>query len=106
MAERFVTAEPESYVATMSKARRKNRIFIDHFRNERGSTAIAPYSPRTHRGAPVAWPVTWPELEKAGSAGLVNVPEALRRAGEADPWAGYPNVRQSITAGARRALGV
>ena len=106
LAERFVDAEPESYVATMSKARRQNRIFIDNFRNERGSTAIAPYSPRAHPGAPVAWPVTWPGLAKAGSAALIDVPEALRRAGEADPWAGYRMVRQSITAGARRALGL
>jgi bifunctional non-homologous end joining protein LigD len=106
LAERFVTAEPESYVATMSKARRKNRIFIDHFRNERGSTAIAPYSPRARQGAPVAWPVTWPELAKAASAAVVEVPEALRRAGGPDPWTGYGEVRQSITAGARRALGL
>jgi len=106
LAERFVAADPESYVATMSKARRQNRIFIDHFRNERGSTAIAPYSPRTHQGAPVAWPVTWAELAKAEMAALVDVPEALRRAGGPDPWTGYAAVRQSITAGARRALGL
>ena len=106
LAERFVAAEPEGYVATMSKARRKDRIFIDHFRNERGSTAIAPYSPRTHQGAPVAWPVTWRELAEADSAALVDVPEALRRASGPDPWVGYTAARQSITAGARRALGL
>lgn len=104
--ERFVTAEPESDVATMTKARRKNRIFIDPFRNERGSTAIAPCSPRARPGAPVAWPVTWPELAKAVAAALVDVPEALRRAGWPDPRAWHWDVRQSITVGARRALGL
>ncbi|WP_373356610.1 DNA ligase D [Pseudoroseicyclus sp. CXY001] len=53
---------PDRYIATMSKAKRKGRIFIDWLRNERGSTAIAPYSLRARPGAPVAVPVTWDEL--------------------------------------------
>jgi bifunctional non-homologous end joining protein LigD len=32
----------DRYVANMSKARRKGRIFVDYLRNERGSTAISP----------------------------------------------------------------
>ncbi len=42
LAERFAHHAPERYVATMSKAKRKGRIFIDHFRNQRGSSAVAP----------------------------------------------------------------
>lgn len=57
MAERVVEDDPGHYVATMSKAERTGRIFIDHFRNERGATAIAPFSPRAREGAPLAWPV-------------------------------------------------
>ncbi|NDV00336.1 DNA ligase D [Pseudoroseicyclus tamaricis] len=55
---------PDRYVATMSKAKRKGRIFIDWLRNERGSTAIAPYSLRARPGAPVAVPVSWEELAR------------------------------------------
>jgi bifunctional non-homologous end joining protein LigD len=54
---------PESYTATMSKAKRKGRVFIDWLRNERGATAIAPYSLRARPGAAVAVPVTWSELQ-------------------------------------------
>jgi len=54
--------DPDRYVATMSKAKRKGRIFIDWLRNERGATAIAPYSLRARAGAPVAVPVSWDEL--------------------------------------------
>ncbi|MAM62978.1 DNA ligase D [Maritimibacter sp. UBA3975] len=53
---------PDRYTATMSKAKRKGRVFIDWLRNERGATAIAPYSLRARPGAAVATPVTWDEL--------------------------------------------
>ncbi|WP_372922014.1 DNA ligase D [Roseovarius sp.] len=53
---------PDRYTASMSKTRRKGRIFIDWLRNERGATAIAPYAMRARPGAPVATPVTWDEL--------------------------------------------
>ncbi|WP_301750329.1 DNA ligase D [uncultured Erythrobacter sp.] len=55
-------AEPERFIATMSKAKRKGKIFIDWLRNQRGATAVVPYSARSRAGAPVAVPVTWDEL--------------------------------------------
>jgi bifunctional non-homologous end joining protein LigD len=61
-AQALSAAEPDRFVATMSKAKRKDRIFIDWLRNQRGSTAILPYSARARAGAPVAIPVDWNEL--------------------------------------------
>lgn len=62
-AEALATVEPERFVATMSKAKRKGRIFIDYLRNQRGSTAVLPYSARARAGAPVAVPISWDELD-------------------------------------------
>ncbi|ABD26135.1 ATP-dependent DNA ligase LigD phosphoesterase module / ATP-dependent DNA ligase LigD polymerase module [Novosphingobium aromaticivorans DSM 12444] len=71
-AERFARAlalaEPDRYVATMSKARRKGRIFIDWLRNRRGSTAVMPYSARARANAPVAVPIAWEELDDFANA--------------------------------------
>jgi bifunctional non-homologous end joining protein LigD len=53
---------PKRYTATMSKAKRKGKVFIDWLRNERGATAIAPYALRARPGAAVAVPVSWDEL--------------------------------------------
>src|SRR5690606_26675101 len=65
--------DPDRYVANMAKAKRKGRIFIDYLRNERGSTAIAPYSTRARAGAPVATPVSWEELEKLPAANTFRI---------------------------------
>jgi bifunctional non-homologous end joining protein LigD len=46
----------------MRKADRKGRIFIDWLRNERGATAVLPYSVRARERPIVAAPVTWDEL--------------------------------------------
>jgi bifunctional non-homologous end joining protein LigD len=79
-ADRFsralAAAEPDRFVATMSKAKRKGKIFIDWLRNQRGSTAILPYSARARSGAPVAVPVSWAELHDIDSAARFSVTDA------------------------------
>jgi bifunctional non-homologous end joining protein LigD len=66
-------AEPERFLATMSKAKRKGRIFIDYLRNQRGATAILPYAARARPNAPVAAPVSWEELFDCDSGGRFTV---------------------------------
>ncbi len=88
-------AHPDRYVATMSKAKRKGRVFIDYLRNERGSTAIAPYSVRARKGATIAAPVTWDELAALDAANLFTI----RNIGErlAKPCPAATLAPQSIT---------
>ena len=71
-AERFAralsAAEPDRFLAVMTKAKRRGKIFIDYLRNGRGATAIMPYAARAREGAPVAAPVSWTELRNLDSA--------------------------------------
>lgn len=76
LAQHMSEQAPERYVATMSKARRKGRIFIDWLRNQRGATAVMPYSARARANAPVAVPVDWAELDAMESAHPFGVGDA------------------------------
>jgi bifunctional non-homologous end joining protein LigD len=57
-------AEPERFTANIRKVQRKGRIFLDWLRNQRGATAVLPYSARAREGAPVAAPIAWEELDQ------------------------------------------
>ena len=76
-AQRFAVAlaqaEPDRFTANMAKARRKGRIFLDYLRNQRGSTAIMPYSARAREGAPVSAPINWGELDDFAGGGHFTV---------------------------------
>jgi len=81
--EALVLAEPDRFIATMSKAKRKGKIFIDWLRNQRGATAVVPYSARAREGAPVAVPIAWGELsgfENAHPFSIGDAEKVLRRA--------------------------
>ncbi len=72
-AETMAKDVPAAYVANMSKAKRKGRIFIDFFRNDFSSTAVVPFSLRAREGAPIAWPVSWQDLKKAKKASSITL---------------------------------
>jgi len=80
LAEEMVAAVPEAYIATMSKAKRAGKIFIDYFRNDYTATAIADYGVRARPGAPVALPLEWKELKNLRSADQFTIKDALKRA--------------------------
>lgn len=85
IAEEMVSAAPEAYVATMSKAKRTGKIFIDYFRNDYTATAIADYGVRARPGVPVAVPLTWEELKGLRSASEFTMKDVLKRLKNRNP---------------------
>jgi bifunctional non-homologous end joining protein LigD len=98
VADAMAAEHPERYVATMSKARREGRIFVDWLRNARGSTSVTSWSLRSRPGAPVAMPLRWEELGKVEGPGAFDLARALRRAASLrkDPWDGIDAMDQRL----------
>lgn len=90
-------AEPDIFTAKIRKSQRKGRIFLDWLRNQRGATAVMPYSARVRKGAPVAAPIAWEELSKIKSSAAFSIRDAdrLRQRASSKLLAGWEEARQS-----------
>jgi bifunctional non-homologous end joining protein LigD len=97
-AEAMAAHKPLAYVATMSKAKREGRIFIDWLRNGRGATSVCNWSLRARPGAPVAMPIRWEDLGRMAGPDAFDLHAAMRRARalRKDPWEGYARLRQAL----------
>jgi len=104
--EQIAGLDPKRFVATMSKTKRKGRIFIDYFRNHRGATAIAPYSARARGTAPIATPVSWAELRTISAASQFKLRDMPARLADSDPWADYDKSAVTLTKAVRAKLGI
>ncbi|OZI59881.1 non-homologous end-joining DNA ligase [Bordetella genomosp. 11] len=105
IAQELEDMQPEIFVASMSKAKRADRIFVDYLRNSDGATAVAAFSARARQGAPVSMPIPWEVLDAADDPrgdtfNVRNVPARIRAWGD-DPWAGYDGARKALTAAMR-----
>lgn len=108
IAKNLAQAHPRRFTAVMSKAKRNNRIFVDYLRNGRGATSVAPFSTRARSGAPVSAPIGWDELNEGlrpDAFTVENLPRRLETQAH-DPWAGFFQARQSITASMRNELNI
>jgi bifunctional non-homologous end joining protein LigD len=99
VAQSLVEDEPDRYTATMSKAKRKGKIFIDYLRNARTASAVCVYSTRASAGATVSMPLRWDDLKtdprekfniKTASEHRVRTPR--------DPWADFERARAPLAA--------
>jgi bifunctional non-homologous end joining protein LigD len=98
LAQTLVARAPEKYLATMSKAQRQGKVFIDYLRNQRGATAVASYCTRAREQATVATPLTWTEVSPRLRPERFNVQTLPKRlATRSDPWPGFFELRQRLT---------
>ncbi|WP_072804873.1 ATP-dependent DNA ligase [Rhodococcoides yunnanense] len=69
---------PDRVTATMAKAKRTGRVFVDWSQNNGKKTTVAPYSLRGRSQPTVAAPRSWDELESSGLTQL-GYEEVLQR---------------------------
>ena len=103
VAEAMAKAQPERYVARMTKSARRGRIFVDYLRNGRGATAVAPYSTRALPRASVSTPLTWDELTEGVRADHFKIDNLRQRLDvlKQDPWPDFFTIRQRLPAGGK-----
>jgi bifunctional non-homologous end joining protein LigD len=79
---------PSLLTAEIRKDKRNGRLFVDIARNAYGQTAVAPYSVRARKGASVATPIHWEELEdKKLTSDRYNIKNIFKRLKDRDdPW--------------------
>jgi bifunctional non-homologous end joining protein LigD len=90
--------QPSLYLTKMSKAARKEKIFLDYLRNERGATAVAAFSPRARAGAAVSLPLSWNDL-KLQERPIVRAADFAGWRGKLgrDPWKNFFKTQQNIS---------
>jgi len=100
VAETMARAQPERYVATMSKTARRGRIFVDYLRNGRGATAVAAYSTRALPQASVSTPLAWDELSEGVRADHFKIDNLRQRLAvlKEEPWPSFFTLAQRLPA--------
>jgi bifunctional non-homologous end joining protein LigD len=78
--------EPRRFTTNMSKSVRGGKIFLDFLRNDKTSTAVAPWSPRARAGAPVSVPLPWSKLKKGLDPQRFTLADGKSFLRGADPW--------------------
>ena len=98
IADAMASDSPDRYVSTITKSKRQGRILIDYLRNQRGATAVAPYSTRARPGAAVSMPLSWEELSPAIGPDYFTVLNAPTRLStlRSDPWAEFKSSAEPL----------
>jgi bifunctional non-homologous end joining protein LigD len=104
VAEVVAADDPAHRTIEMRKANRGDRVYLDVMRNAYAQTAAAPYTVRARRGAPVATPLKWDELDRRGLRAdrftIRDIPKRIAENG--DPWADLQRRARSLARPAQR----
>ena len=95
VAEELQSEHPQQVTATMTKARRTGKVFLDWSQNAGSKTTLSPYSLRGRERPQVATPLSWDEVEAGAEDPLAleqfRFEEVLERvADRGDLLAGLP----------------
>jgi bifunctional non-homologous end joining protein LigD len=94
--ERLAAAHPKELTVEQRIEARKDRVYLDAFRNGFGATVVAPYSVRRRAKAPFSMPLSWAEVKPSLSPSDFNLGNYEKRLAGPDPWEKFFRTRQSI----------
>jgi bifunctional non-homologous end joining protein LigD len=95
---RLAAQFPKELTVEHSIAARKQRVYLDPYRNGFGQTVVAPYSVRRRAKAPFSTPLSWSEVNPALDPSEFNLGNFKNRLSAADPWQDFFKNRQSLSA--------
>jgi len=106
VAQHMASTLPKYFSAKMGAQNRKQKIFVDYLRNNRGSSTVAAFSARARPGLGVSVPLAWDEVASTTGGDQWNIGNLHERLAnlKSDPWADYSKTRQRITAAMRKRL--
>jgi bifunctional non-homologous end joining protein LigD len=95
---RLAAQFPTELTVEHSIAARKQRVYLDPYRNGFGQTVVAPYSVRRRPKASFSTPLWWSEVRPERDPSEFNLGNYTRRLSAADPWQNFFKSRQPLTA--------
>ncbi|MDR8398754.1 DNA ligase D [Paraburkholderia sp. USG1] len=106
VAQHMAATLPKYFSAKMGAQNRKQKIFVDYLRNNRGSSTVAAFSARARPGLGVSVPLAWDEVAATTGGDQWTIENLHERLAElkSDPWADYAKTRQRITAAMKKRL--
>lgn len=97
LAARLAAQFPKDLTVEHSIAARKQRVYLDPYRNGFGQTVVAPYSLRRRPKAPFSTPLSWSEVSPNLDPSEFNLGNYAKRMSAADPWQDFFKNRQLLT---------
>lgn len=85
IAKVVVQKYPDLFTLNIRKKMRKNKIFLDYFRNKKEGTIVAPYSLRLNEECAISCPIKWNELNKI-KPNQITIENFEKRLKLKDPW--------------------
>ncbi|MBS0290099.1 MAG: DNA ligase D [Proteobacteria bacterium] len=88
---------PTLFIKTMSKLKRQGKIFIDYLRNNKGATAVAPFSTRATGEGTIAMPLAWDQVSQNLNLLKFNINNLnAHKFKITDPWQDFYKLKQSL----------
>jgi len=98
VAQRLAATDPDHLTTEFLKQKREGRLFLDLNRNAYAQTVVAPYSVRARRGAPIAVPIAWLDVERddlrPDGVTIRNIADWLKA--RKDPWSSMESSRRPL----------